>query len=60
MAPRRIRRDNVGRTEPNAGGKEFIKVKTLKIRIASYERMNARTLEITKGEHRPAAGEPTR
>jgi len=31
---------------------------TLKIGIASYEEMKARTLAIARGEHRPRQGEP--
>lgn len=34
-------------------------MKTLKIGIASYDRMKARTTAIARGEHRPAKGEPT-
>ena len=34
-------------------------MKTLKIGIAGYDRMKARTLAIARGEHRPARGEPT-
>ena len=34
-------------------------MKTLKIGIADYERMKARTMAIARGEHRPARGEPT-
>ena len=33
-------------------------MKTLKIGIASYDRMKARTLAIARGEHKPAGGEP--
>jgi len=33
-------------------------MKTLKVGIASYEDMKARTLAIAKGELKPAAGEP--
>ena len=31
---------------------------TLKVGIASYEEMKARTLRIARGEHRVAPGEP--
>lgn len=34
-------------------------MKTLKIGIASYDRMKARTVAIARGEHRPTRGEPT-
>ena len=34
-------------------------MKTLKIGIAGYDRMKARTMAIARGEHRPARGEPT-
>ena len=34
-------------------------MKTLKIGIAGYDRMKARTVAIARGEHRPARGEPT-
>ena len=34
-------------------------MKTLKIGIADYDRMKARTLAIARGEHKPARGEPT-
>ena len=34
-------------------------MKTLKIGIASYDRMKARTVAIARGEHKPARGEPT-
>jgi len=34
-------------------------MKTLKIGIASYDRMKARTMDIARGKHRPAKGEPT-
>ena len=33
-------------------------MKTLTIGIADYDRMKARTLTITRGEHTPARGEP--
>ena len=33
-------------------------MKTLKIGIASYEQMKARTIAIARGEYRPAPGEP--
>ena len=33
-------------------------MKTLRVGIASYEQMKARTLAIARGELRPAAGEP--
>ena len=33
-------------------------MKTLKIGIADYDRMKARTLAIARGEHKPARGEP--
>ena len=32
---------------------------TLRIGIASYDRMKARTMAIARGEHKPARGEPT-
>ena len=32
---------------------------TLKIGIAGYDRMKARTMAIARGEHKPARGEPT-
>ena len=34
-------------------------MKTLKIGIAGYDRMKARTMAIACGEHKPARGEPT-
>ena len=34
-------------------------MKTLKIGIADYDRMKARTMAIARGEHKPARGEPT-
>ena len=34
-------------------------MKTLKIGIAGYDQMKARTLAIASGEHRPATDEPT-
>ena len=34
-------------------------MKTLKIGIASYDRMKARTMTIARGEYRPATGEPS-
>ena len=34
-------------------------MKTLKIGIAGYDRMKARTMAIARGEHKPATGEPT-
>ena len=34
-------------------------MKTLKIGIAGYDRMKARTMDIARGTHRPAKGEPT-
>ena len=34
-------------------------MKTLKIGIADYDRMKARTLAIAQGEHKRARGEPT-
>ena len=34
-------------------------MRTLKIGIAGYDRMKARTLAIARGEHKPARGEPT-
>ena len=34
-------------------------MKTLKIGIAGYDRMKARTIAIARGEHKPARGEPT-
>lgn len=33
-------------------------MKTLKIGIAGYERMKARTMAIARGEYKPAKGEP--
>ena len=33
-------------------------MKTLKIGIAGYDRMKARTIAIARGEHKPAKGEP--
>ena len=33
-------------------------MKTLKIGIASHDRMKARTMAIARGEHKPARGEP--
>ena len=33
-------------------------MKTLKIGIAGYDRMKARTMAIVRGEHKPAKGEP--
>lgn len=33
-------------------------MKTLKVGIADYEQMKARTLAIARGEHRPGKGEP--
>ena len=33
-------------------------MKTLKIGIADYDRMKARTMAIARGEHKPAGGEP--
>ena len=34
-------------------------MKTLKIGIAGYDRMKARTMAVARGEHKPAKGEPT-
>ena len=34
-------------------------MKTLKIGIADYDRMKARTMAIARREHKPARGEPT-
>ena len=34
-------------------------MKTLKIGIAGYDRMKARTIAIARGEHKPVRGEPT-
>ena len=34
-------------------------MKTLKIGIADYDRMKARTMAIARSEHKPARGEPT-
>ena len=34
-------------------------MKTLKIGIAGYDRMKARTVAIARGEHKPASGDPT-
>jgi predicted transcriptional regulator len=33
-------------------------VKSLKVGIASYEQMKARTMAIARGEHKPGRGEP--
>ncbi|HEY2019411.1 MAG TPA: helix-turn-helix domain-containing protein, partial [Bryobacteraceae bacterium] len=33
-------------------------MKTLRVGIASYEEMKARTLAIARGQHKPATGEP--
>jgi predicted transcriptional regulator len=33
-------------------------MRTLRVGIASFEEMKARTLAIAKGEYKPAAGEP--
>ena len=33
-------------------------MRTLRVGIASYEQMKARTLAITRGEYKPTAGEP--
>ena len=33
-------------------------MRTLRVGIASYEQMKARTVAIARGEYRPAAGEP--
>ena len=33
-------------------------MKTLRIGIAGYDRMKARTMAIARGEHKPAKGEP--
>jgi predicted transcriptional regulator len=33
-------------------------MRTLRVGIASYEQMKARTMAIARGEYRPAAGEP--
>ena len=33
-------------------------MKTLRIGIADYDRMKARTMAIARGEHKPARGEP--
>ena len=33
-------------------------MKTLRVGIAGYREMKARTLAIARGEHRPARGEP--
>ena len=33
-------------------------MKTLRVGIASYEQMKARTIAIARGEYRPAANEP--
>ena len=33
-------------------------MRTLRVGIASYEQMKARTIAIARGEYRPAAGEP--
>jgi predicted transcriptional regulator len=33
-------------------------MKTLRVGIASYQQMKARTIAIARGEYRPAAGEP--
>ena len=34
-------------------------MKTLKIGIAGYDQMKARTMAIARGQHKPAKGEPT-
>ena len=34
-------------------------MKTLRIGIASYDRMKRRSMAIARGEHKPAEGEPT-
>ena len=34
-------------------------MKTLKIGIADYDRMKARTMAIARGDHKPGRGEPT-
>ena len=34
-------------------------LKTLKIGIADYDEMKARTMAVARGEYRPAEGEPT-
>ena len=34
-------------------------MKTLRIGIADYDRMKARTMAVARGEHKPAEGEPT-
>lgn len=34
-------------------------MRTLKIGIASYDRMKARTIAVARGEHKPAGNEPT-
>ena len=34
-------------------------MRTLKIGIAGYDQMKARTMAIASGEHKPARGEPT-
>ena len=34
-------------------------MKTLRIGIANYGRMKARTMAIARGEHKPERGEPT-
>ena len=34
-------------------------MRTLKIGIAGFDRMKARTMAIARGEHRPTRGEPT-
>ena len=34
-------------------------MKTLKIGIANYDRMKARTMTIARGQHEPTKGEPT-
>ena len=33
-------------------------MRTLRVGIASYEQMKARTLAIARGKYKPAAGEP--
>jgi len=35
-----------------------MKRRTLKVGIASYEQMNARTIAVARGEHKPGRGEP--
>ena len=44
-------------TETNRDPEDRVK-RTLKVGIASYDQMKARTLAVARGEHVPAKGEP--